>query len=66
MTSLENYRNSDFFITLSRTNTKLRDEYSNLEDLVRTEDLDLEDFKQYFSEHGYTYDTATNAFKEKE
>lgn len=61
--SLENYRHSDFFITLSRTNTALRDECPTLEDLVRREDLDRDDFEAFFREHGYAYDPATNSFR---
>ncbi len=64
--SLENYRHSDFFITLSRTNTALRDECPTLDDLVRREDLDKEDFIAYFREHNYVYDPATNSFKEQD
>ncbi|MBQ8708213.1 MAG: DUF4250 domain-containing protein [Succinivibrionaceae bacterium] len=62
--SLENYRRSDFYITLSRTNTMLRDECPNLDELVRKEDLDRDDFIAYFREHGYNYDEQTNSFKE--
>ena len=41
---LENYRNSDFNITFSIINMKLRDEYSSLQDLLRAYDIDEEDF----------------------
>ena len=64
--SLENYRSSDFFITLSRTNTMLRDECSSLDDLIRKEDLDRDDFISYFRENGYEYDEVTNSFKPKD
>ena len=66
MTSLENYRNSDFFITLSRTNTKLRDEYSSLEELFLTEGLDETDFVEYFHEHGYRYNPDVNSFQRED
>jgi hypothetical protein len=64
--SLENYRSSDFFITLSRTNTMLRDECPTLDDLIRREDLDRDDFLEYFQEKGYGYDEKTNSFKPAE
>ena len=60
---LENYRNSDFNITFSIINMKLRDEYSSLQDLLRAFDIDEEDFMAYLREHGYSYDSAANALK---
>lgn len=62
---LRDYRKSDFYIVLSRINTKLRDEYSNLEDLVRAEDLDLQDLTAFFAEHNYEYMQETNSYREK-
>ena len=60
---LENYRNSDFNITFSIINMKLRDEYSSLQDLLRAFDIDEEDFMTYLKEHGCRYDKATNSLK---
>ena len=60
---LENYRNSDFNITFSIINMKLRDEYSSLQDLLRTFDIDEEDFMAYLKEHGCSYDSPANALK---
>ena len=60
---LENYRNSDFNITYSIVNMKLRDEYSSLEDLLRAYDIDAEDFMAYLMEHGCSYDSGTNSLK---
>ena len=60
---LENYRNSDFNITFSIINMKLRDEYSTLKDLLRAFDIDEEDFMKYLAEHGCRYDKATNSLK---
>ena len=60
---LENYRNSDFNITYSIVNMKLRDEYSSLEDLLRAYDIDAEDFMAYLREHGCSYDSGTNSLK---
>ena len=58
---LENYRNSDFNITYSIVNMKLRDEYSSLTDLLLAFDIDEEDFMKYLAEHGCRYDRATNS-----
>ena len=60
---LENYRNSDFNITYSIVNMKLRDEYSSLQDLLRAYDIDEEDFMAYLKEHGCRYDKAANSLK---
>ena len=60
---LENYRNSDFNITFSIINMRLRDEYSSLQDLLRAFDIDEEDFMAYLKEHGCRYDKATNSLK---
>jgi hypothetical protein len=60
---LENYRNSDFNITFSIINMKLRDEYSSLTDLLRAFDIDEEDFMAYLREHGCSYDSGANALK---
>ena len=63
---LENYRNSDFNITFSIINMRLRDEYSSLQDLLRAFDIDEEDFMKYLAEHGCRYDEATNSLKTDE
>ena len=63
---LENYRNSDFNITFSIVNMKVRDEYSSLQDLLRAYDIDEEDFMKYLAEHGCRYDKATNSLKTDE
>ena len=63
---LENYRNSDFNITYSIVNMKLRDEYSSLQDLLSAFDIDEEDFMAYLMEHGCRYDKATNSLKTDE
>jgi hypothetical protein len=63
---LENYRNSDFNLTYSIVNMKLRDEYSSLQDLLRAFDIDEEDFMKYLAEHGCRYDSVTNSIKTDE
>ena len=63
---LENYRNSDFNITYSIVNMKLRDEYSSLTDLLLAFDIDEEDFMKSLAEHGCRYDRATNSLKTDE
>lgn len=62
---MNSYRKGDFFITLSRVNTKLRDEYSSLDDLVKVEEIDKNDLLQFFKEHGYFYDLKNNKFREE-
>ena len=44
----------------------LRDECNSLDDLIRKEDLDRDDFISYFREKGYEYDESTNSFKPKD
>ncbi len=52
----------DANILLSVLNTKLRDEYSSLEDLVRSEDLDLNEIENILSSIGYKYSQNENRF----
>lgn len=52
----------DANILLSVLNTKLRDEYSSLEDLVRSEDLDLNEIEDILSSIGYKYSQKENRF----
>lgn len=52
----------DDFILLSVVNTKLRDEYSSLEDLCAGEGADGEEIVRRLSLLGYRYDREKNAF----
>lgn len=54
---------SDDFILLSWVNTKLRDEYSSLEELCSCEGAELAEICGRLSALGYEYDPEYNAFK---
>ncbi len=49
-------------ILLSFINTKLRDNYSSLEDLCEDLDFDIEEIKQILKNIGYFYDNNLNKF----
>ncbi len=53
---------TDPFILLSFINTKLRDNYANLDLLCYDLDLDKEELKEKLSEIGYYYNEELNAF----
>lgn len=63
MFSLDNYEKMDPFILLSAVNMQLRDNYSSLEDLCKSFDLDEEKLKARLENAGFTYDKAQNQFK---
>ena len=52
----------DPFILLSWVNTKLRDQYSSLEELCRSESADIEELTAVLSAVGFTYDPEANRF----
>lgn len=53
----------DDFILLSFINTKLRDEYSSLDELCAENGLSQEDICGRMAKIGYEYDRSANAFK---
>ena len=53
---------NDPFILLSYINTKLRDNYANLDSLCDDLDLDKEEIKDKLLEIGYFYNEELNAF----
>ena len=53
----------DPYILLSVVNTKLRDEYSNLEVLCEGMDTDLVELVERLAGVGYAYDAENNQFK---
>lgn len=53
----------DPFILLSYINTKLRDEYSSLDELCRALDIDREVVEEKLSEAGFEYMEHINQFK---
>lgn len=52
----------DPFILLSYVNTKLRDDYSSLDDLCGALDVDKEDILSKLSKAGFEYDESSNRF----
>ncbi len=53
----------DHFILLSLINTKLRDEYSSLEDLCEEENLSMQEVCRRLEGLGYRYTPEYAAFK---
>lgn len=53
----------DDFILLSYVNTKLRDEYSSLEDFCTAEGAETDQVAAKLNGIGYYYDEEENAFK---
>lgn len=60
--NLDNFIAMDSFIALSLINTKLRNNYSNLEDLCNDLKLDKEQVTKKFENIDYRYDFKTNQF----
>ncbi len=54
----------DNFIALSYINTKLRDEYSSLEEFCGENDLSPEDICARMAQIGYNYDKQSNSFRQ--
>ncbi|MDE6500887.1 MAG: DUF4250 domain-containing protein [Ruminococcus sp.] len=50
-------------ILLSYVNTMLRDEYSSLDELCRSLDIQQEELEKKLSSIGYTYSPEHNRFK---
>lgn len=53
---------NDPIILLSYVNTKLRDNYSSLEDLCKSEGADINDISTKLSAAGFEYDSRLNKF----
>ena len=53
----------DPMILLSFVNTKLRDEYRNLEEFCKEHDLDVEALKKKLEEIGFQYNAEQKQFK---
>lgn len=53
----------DPMILLSYINTKLRDEYSNLEELCKELDISIESLKEELKSIGFQYNETINQFK---
>ncbi|MDO4604683.1 MAG: DUF4250 domain-containing protein [Helcococcus sp.] len=55
--------NIDKDILFSIINMKLRDFYSDLDDLILSEDIDKDILLQKFKEYGFTYNKDINQLK---
>ena len=53
----------DPMILLSFVNTKLRDEYSTLEEFCKEHDLDVESLKKKLEDIGFQYNAELKQFK---
>lgn len=60
---LSRYESMDPFILLSAVNLKLRDEYSSLEDLCKSLEIDEAKLCARIKSVGYTYNAEQNQFK---
>lgn len=54
---------NDPFMLLSVINTKLRDDYSNLDDLCASLDVDKAGLMERLQKAGFSYDPNTNQFR---
>ncbi len=53
---------NDPIMLMSFLNTQLRDNYSSLEDLVKSNSLDQKEIEEKLSNAGYHYDVERNQF----
>ncbi len=53
----------DPFMLYSFVNMKLRDQYSDLDELCASEDVDRAGIEKTLADAGFTYDPATNQFR---
>lgn len=60
---MQDFDKMDSYIALSFVNTKLRDEYSSLENLCSDLDLNKEKVISKFENIDYRYDKKINQFK---
>ncbi len=60
-----NFQSGDINIVLSMLNMKLRDEFSDLDDLVKTLSVNKEELLKRMNENGYYYSEGNNQFKRK-
>ena len=58
MMSLANFKNMDPFILLSAVNMQLRDEYSSLDELCATNDIDKNKLTEKLKVAGFEYNSV--------
>lgn len=61
--NLSNFLNMDPHLLLGLVNTELRNHCSDLEDLVKTHDLDPEALREKLAKAGYEYQPTQNQFR---
>lgn len=65
MIPLSRYETMDPFVLVSAVNMQLRDEFSSLEDLCASQEIDAEKLKAVLKKHGFRYDGEGRQFKLK-
>ncbi len=63
MGSLKNFESMDPFILLSAVNMRLRDEYSSLDDLCLSEEIDKEALVKKLLDNGFEYNEDLRQFR---
>lgn len=63
MMSLANFKTMDPFILLSAVNMQLRDEYSSLDELCSTNDIDKNELIEKLKTAGFEYNASQNQFR---
>ena len=63
MMSLANFKNMDPFILLSAVNMQLLDEYSSLDELCATNDIDKNKLTEKLKVAGFEYNSEQNQFR---
>lgn len=63
MMSLANFKNMDPFILLSTVNMQLRDEFSSLDELCTTNDIDKNELTEKLKASGFEYNKEQNQFR---
>jgi len=61
---LSNYREMEPGMLCSLVNMKLRNDYSDLHDLVRSLDIDEQAFIEHMQDTGFEYDTEIRQFRQ--
>lgn len=61
--SLANFKNMDPFILLSTVNMQLRDEFSSLDELCTTNDIDKNELTEKLKASGFKYNKEQNQFR---
>ena len=61
--NLSNYRHMDPALLYSLINTKLRNDYADLDDLVRSLDIDRDALEKRLATAGFVYHAEHNQFR---